>query len=69
MGVKVGNIDIANEVIELHFQVLRTQLLLEEIIKKNNIRNLPSQTEMNAIEDRVLEVLNKKFPDMGIKKN
>lgn len=69
MGIKVGNIDIANEVIELHFQVLRTQLLLEEIIKKNNIRNLPSQAEMNAIEDRVLEVLNKKFPDMGIKKN
>jgi len=69
MGVKIGNIDIANEVIDLHFQVLRTQLLLEEIIKKNNIRNLPSQAEMNAIEDHVLEVLNKKFPDMGIKKN
>ncbi len=69
MGIKIGNIDIANEVIELHFQVLRTQLLLEEIIKKNNIRNLPSQAEMNVIEDRVLEVLNKKFPDMGIKKN
>jgi hypothetical protein len=69
MGIKIGNIDIVNEVIELHFQVLRTQLLLEEIIKKNNIRNLPSHAEMNAIEDRVLEVLNKKFPDMGIKKN
>ena len=69
MGVKIGNIDIANEVVELHFQILRTQLLLEEIIKKNNIRNLPSQIEMNAIEDRVIEVLNKKFPDMDIKKN
>ncbi|MDA9551375.1 hypothetical protein N9R53_00435 [Flavobacteriaceae bacterium] len=68
MGVKIGNIDIANEVVELHFQVLRTQLLLEEIIKKNNIQNLPNQAEMNAIEDRVIEVLNKKFPDMGIKK-
>jgi len=68
MGVKIGNIDIANEVVELHFQVLRTQLLLEEIIKKNNIQSLPNQAEMNAIEDRVIEVLNKKFPDMGIKK-
>ncbi len=68
MGMKIGNIDIANEVVELHFQVLRTQLLLEEIVKKNNIRNLPNQAEMNAIEDRVIEVLNKKFPDMGIKK-
>ena len=68
MGVKIGNIDIANEVVELHFQVLRTQLLLEEIIKKNNIQSLPNQAEMNAIEDRVIEVLNKKFPDMGLKK-
>ena len=68
MGVKIGNIDIANEVVELHFQVLRTQLLLEEIIKKNNIRNLPTKAEMDVIENRVIEVLNKKFPDMGIKK-
>jgi hypothetical protein len=68
MGVKIGNIDIANEVVELHFQVLRTQLLLEEIIKKNNIKNLPNQAEMDALENRVIEVLNKKFPDMGIKK-
>jgi hypothetical protein len=68
MGMKIGNIDIANEVVELHFQVLRTQLLLEEIIKKNNIRNLPNKAEMDAIENRVIDVLNKKFPDMGIKK-
>jgi hypothetical protein len=68
MGVKIGNIDIANEVVELHFQVLRTQLLLEAIIKKNNIQHLPSKAEMDVIEDRVIEVLNKKFPDMGIKK-
>ena len=68
MGVKIGNIDIANEVVELHFQVLRTQLLLEEIIKKNNIRNLPNKAEMDVIENRVIDVLNKKFPDMGIKK-
>jgi hypothetical protein len=62
MGMKIGNIDIANEVVELHFQVLRTQLLLEEIIKKNNIRNLPNKAEMDAIENRVIDVLNKKFP-------
>lgn len=68
MGVKIGNIDIANEIVELHFQVLRTQLLLEEIIRKNNIKNLPSPEEMNVLENRVIDVLNKKFPDMGIKR-
>jgi len=64
--MKIGN--IANEVVELHFQVLRTQLLLEEIIKKNDIRHLPNKAEMDLIENRVIDVLNKKFPDMGIKK-
>jgi len=68
MGVKIGNIDIANEIVELHFQVLRTQLLLEEIIRKNSIKNLPSPEEMNVLENRVIDVLNKKFPDMGIKR-
>jgi hypothetical protein len=68
MGIKIGNLDIANEIVELHFQVLRTQLLLEEIIKKNNIRNLPNQEEMKNIENRVIDILNKKFPDMGIQK-
>jgi hypothetical protein len=28
MGLNIGSLDIANEVVELHFQVLRTQLLL-----------------------------------------
>jgi hypothetical protein len=68
MGIKIGNIDIANEIVELHFQVLRTQLLLEEIIKKNNIKNLPNQEEMKNLESRVIDILNKKFPDMGIQK-
>lgn len=68
MGVQIGNLNIANEIVELHFQVLRTQLLLEYIISKNNIQNLPSQDEMKILENRVIDILNKKFPDMGIQK-
>jgi hypothetical protein len=68
MGIKIGNLDISNEIIELHFQVLRTQLLLEEIMRRNNLVNAPNQQEMEQIENRVIDILNKKFPDMGIKK-
>ncbi len=68
MGIKIGNLDIANEVIELHFQVLRTQLLLEEIINRNNLTNPPNQQEMIALENRVIDILNQKFPEMGIQK-
>ena len=39
MGIKIGNLDISNEIVELHFQVLRTQLLLEEIMRRNNLVN------------------------------
>jgi hypothetical protein len=58
---------LEREVIELHFQVLKTQFILEAIIKKNNIQNLPSQSEMNVIKKRTLKILNKKFPEMEIK--
>ena len=68
MGIKIGNLDVAKEVIELHFQVLRTQLLLEDIIQRNNLTELPNQQEMINLEKRVIEILNRKFPDMGIHK-
>lgn len=68
MGVNIGGLDIANEVVELHFQVLRTQLLLEEIINRNKLTNLPNPQEMANLEDKVIDILNRKFPDMGIKK-
>lgn len=68
MSIKVGNIDLGNEVVELHFQVLRTQLLLEEIIRRNHLSNLPSRAEMLEIENRVIDILNQKFPDMGIRR-
>lgn len=68
MGVSIGGLDIANEIVELHFQVLRTQLLLEEIINRNKLTNLPNQQEMVDLENKVIEILNRKFPDMGIKK-
>jgi len=68
MGIKIGNLDISNEIVELHFQVLRTQLLLEEIMRRNNLVNFPNPQEMIQLENKVIEILNKKFPDMGIKK-
>jgi hypothetical protein len=68
MGVNIGGLDIANEIVELHFQVLRTQLLLEEIINRNGITNLPNKQDMDDLENKVIEILNRKFPDMGIKK-
>ena len=68
MSLKIGDIEVANEIVELHFQVIRTQLLLEEIMKLNQINNYPNQSQVKQIEERAINLLNEKFPNMGIAK-
>ena len=68
MSIKIGDIEVANEIVELHFQVIRTQLLLEEIMRLNGISRYPDQTQIKQIEDRAITLLNQKFPTMGIAK-
>ena len=68
MSIQIGDLNIANEIIELHFQVLRTQLLLELILQRSNNTYRPTQTDLTEIENKVIEILNKKFPSMGITK-
>jgi hypothetical protein len=34
MSIKVGDVDLAAEIVELHFQLHRTQLLLDIVIRK-----------------------------------
>jgi hypothetical protein len=67
MSLKIGDIEVANEIIELHFQVIRTQLLLEEVMKLNKL-NYPNQSQIQQIEERAINLLNQKFPNMGIAK-
>ncbi len=68
MGFKSGDLDIDNEIVELHFQVLRTQLLLEEIVNRNKTISVPDQKEMDDLQEKALGILKSKFPNLGIKK-
>lgn len=68
MSIQIGDISVANEIVELHFQVIRTQLLLEEIMRLNNLTRYPDQNQVTQIEDRAIALLNQKFPSMGIAK-
>jgi hypothetical protein len=68
MSIKVGDIDFANEVIELHYQLLRTQLLLEEILKINPAMERPTIDRARQIDDQAILILQRKFPNMGIVK-
>lgn len=68
MSIQIGDLNIANEIVELHFQVLRTQLLLELILQRSGNSYRPTQTDVAEIESKAIEILNKKFPSMGITK-
>ncbi|MGL4584769.1 MAG: hypothetical protein ACRCVU_17515 [Flavobacterium sp.] len=63
----LGDIDVAGELIDLNFQLLRTQILLEEVLKHNaETMKLPSPEAMNEINEFALKSIQKKFPNMNI---
>ncbi len=67
--MKLGDIDVAGEIIDLNFQLLRTQILLEEVLKHNaETMKLPSPEAMNEINEFALKSIQKKFPNMNIGK-
>ena len=69
MGISIGGIDVANEIVELHFQLHRTQKLLEIVINKTPvIGGVLSQADIKTADDEALDFVRKKFPDMGIVK-
>lgn len=66
MGINVGGIDLANEIVDLHFQLHRTQILLEVALNKipNMAAFLPE--DIKAADEKALEFVQKKFPQMGV---
>lgn len=68
MSIKIGDVDIANEVIELHYQLIRTQLLLEDLLKNNPNITAPTKDKVLQIDNQAIALLQNKFPNMGITK-
>lgn len=71
MAVKIGDVDLANEIIELHFQLRKTQHLLEDVITnitKEYKTTILNQSDIQNAEDKALKFVQEKFPNMGIHK-
>jgi hypothetical protein len=66
MSIKIGDIDIANEIVELHFQNIRTQLIIEDLLRQNPTLRRPDQDRLRAIEENAFRLLQEKFPNMGL---
>lgn len=66
MGIKIGDIDIAQQGLETEFRLSVLEHLLEQIINLNPTLNKPNQEELNNIRKKVVEILKKKYPNSGI---
>lgn len=69
MGINVGGVDIVGEIVELNFQLRRTQRLLEIVLGKGNVLGgTLTARDLELAEKDALEFVQNKFPDMGIHK-
>ena len=69
MGISAGGIDISNEIVELHYQMRRTQKILEILLSKSpQLGQLLTSDDLILSDNDALDFVKKKFPDMGIQR-
>ena len=65
--MKIGDVDVAKSIINLEYEMLMMQRILEYITKQNSNLIMPSSEELKNFRDKVIDSLQKKYPNMGIK--
>lgn len=68
MSISVGGIDLTNAIINLEYELNRTQRILDWIVNNNSSLRAPSAQVMAQIDSEAFQVLQKKFPAAGIQK-
>jgi len=66
MAIKIGDVNIAKDSVDLNYQLIRTQLILELLVNKNTGLDIISDSEFEEIDKKTIEALIKKYPNMGI---
>lgn len=66
MGIKIGDIDIAQQTLDNEFRLGVLERLLENIINRNQGLSKPTQEELNQMRKEVVLQLQKKYPNSGI---
>jgi len=66
MGIKIGDIDIAQQTLDNEFRLGVLERLLERIVNSNPGLTKPNQVELNQMRQEVVEQLKKKYPNSGI---
>lgn len=62
MTVMIGDLDIGSAIVNLDYQVKRTQAILEWIANNNSGLRLPGDREMAAIDQKAVAEIEAKYP-------
>ncbi|MHC4575204.1 MAG: hypothetical protein ACYS76_13915 [Planctomycetota bacterium] len=68
MGMKIGDVDVASQIIENEYRIMVLENVIERLTAKLPLLGGPpiSPQEMNEIRRSVVEQLQKKYPNSGI---
>ena len=67
--MKIGDIDVTNSLLNLESDMNVLQQVLNHILKNNSNLNAPTGKEIEGFKSNALDMLGKKYPNMGFKKN
>lgn len=68
MAISVGGVNIVEAVLNLEYELDRTQRILEWVVNNNAGIIGPSEADMLKINDRAVAHIQKKYPDAGIER-
>lgn len=68
MSISVGGIDLTNAIINLEYELSRTQRILDWMVRNNPSLRAPPASVMSQIDEEAFAALQKKFPEAGIER-
>ena len=69
MSISIGGINLADAVINLEYELNRTQQILEWVVNNNQNLSAPTGDAMGKINTDAMKRLIKKYPQAGIQMN
>ncbi len=67
MGIEIGGINLAEAIVNIDYQLLRIQKILEWVVNNNELISAPDKETMAEINNEVTNTLKKKYPNAGVK--
>jgi hypothetical protein len=67
--MKIGDIDVTNSILNLEHDMNVLQQFLDKLIQNNPGLKYPTNQDIESFRKNALQMLEKKYPNMGIKKN